>query len=416
MDLLERISTRSAHVAVVGLGYVGLPLAVELARAGFLVTGLDVDAGRVASLAAGRSHVEDVPSAEVVRENLRFTAEPRALAEADAVVICVPTPLGAERAPDLRCIESAVASVAAHSRPGALVVLESTSYPGTTRELLLPRLQGRHVAFSPERVDPGNPDFGIWNTPKVVGGATEEALALACALYAQVVESVVPVTSLEVAETAKLLENTFRAVNIALANELAQVSRALGVDAREVIAAAATKPFGFMPFWPGPGVGGHCIPVDPVYLTWKLRELGVRSPLIDTALDVNEGMPAHVVGRVRDALDSQGKSLEGARVLVYGVAYKPNVGDCRESPALEVIDLLARAGAHVEFCDPHVPEVRFGDGSLRSVDPNRSFSDFDVVAVLTDHAQLDRDRLLSEAHAVVDTRGALGKHEKVLGL
>jgi len=416
MDLLERISTRSAHVAVVGLGYVGLPLAVELARAGFLVTGLDVDAGRVASLAAGRSHVEDVPSAEVVRENLRFTAEPRALAEADAVVICVPTPLGAERAPDLRCIESAVASVAAHSRPGALVVLESTSYPGTTRELLLPRLQGRHVAFSPERVDPGNPDFGIWNTPKVVGGATEEALALACALYAQVVESVVPVTSLEVAETAKLLENTFRAVNIALANELAQVSRALGVDAREVIAAAATKPFGFMPFWPGPGVGGHCIPVDPVYLTWKLRELGVRSPLIDTALDVNEGMPAHVVGRVRDALDSQGKSLEGARVLVYGAAYKANIGDCRESPAIEVIEILQRQGARVEFFDPYVPEVETRAGRLLSRPVDSGFDGFDVVAILTDHAELDRARLLREAPIVVDTRGALNRHEKVLGL
>lgn len=416
MDLLNRLSTRSARVAIVGLGYVGLPLAVEFARAGFLVTGMDIDADRVASLAAGRSHVEDVPSAEVVRENLRFTAETEALAEADAVVICVPTPLDEARAPDLRCVESAVACVAAHSRPGALVVLESTSYPGTTRELLLPRLQGRHVAFSPERVDPGNPDFGIWNTPKVVGGATEEALALACALYAQVVESVVPVTSLEVAETAKLLENTFRAVNIALANELAQVSRALGVDAREVIAAAATKPFGFMPFWPGPGVGGHCIPVDPVYLTWKLRELGVRSPLIDTALDVNEGMPAHVVGRVRDALDSQGKSLEGARVLVYGAAYKPNVGDCRESPAIEVIEILQRQGARVEFFDPYVPEVETRAGRLLSRPVDSGFDGFDVVAILTDHAELDRARLLREAPIVVDTRGALNRHEKVLGL
>ncbi|HEX6274633.1 MAG TPA: nucleotide sugar dehydrogenase [Polyangiaceae bacterium] len=417
--LLARISDRSLRVVVVGAGYVGLPVAVALARTGFLTTALDSDPTRVHELARGRSYVSDVPNEEVLAATrsgkLHATDDLGVLAQTDAVIVCVPTPLDKTRNPDVRHVLEAADAVARHQRDGMLVVLESTSYPGTTRELLVPRLtRGHHrlghsvfVAFSPERIDPGNRAYRLENTPKVVGGGCAASLRVACALYATFVERVVPVSSLEVAETAKLLENTFRAVNIALVNELALMSAELGVDAHEVIDAAATKPFGFMPFYPGPGLGGHCVPVDPLYLSWRMRRVERRARFVELADDVNRSMPAHVVGRVADALNERSRPLRDARVLVYGVAYKPNVADTRESPGIEMLTLLARRGAAVAFADPFVPRVRTAELSLERVDVSTGFSGWDAVVVATDHAALDTARLLDDASLIVDPRGAL---------
>lgn len=400
--LRARLERREATVGVVGLGYVGLPLAVAFGEAGFRVVGLDVAADRVGALNAGGSHVPDVPSAAVAAlvgaGRLRATTDAAELAAADAISICVPTPLSKTRDPDLAAVVAATEQVARALRPGQVVVLESTTYPGTTREVILPRLQatgleaGRDVfvAFSPERVDPGNPTYGIRNTPKVVGGLDPTSTALAVALYRQIIDTVVPMSSPEAAEMVKLLENTFRAVNIALANEVALMSDRLGLDVWEVIDAAKTKPFGFMPFYPGPGIGGHCIPLDPFYLSWKMKTLNYRARFIELAGEVNAEMPYHVVAKVAAALNDARKSVNGAAVLVLGVAYKPDIDDPRESPALDVIGLLRQRGADVAYSDPHVAAVRVLGETLRSVDLTpEALRAADCVVVVTDHRAFD---------------------------
>jgi UDP-N-acetyl-D-glucosamine dehydrogenase len=401
------------------VGYAGLPLAVALARTGFSVLGLDTAAEKISALNRGETCVRDVPAGELARVveqgRLRGTTEARVLAEADIVLVCVPTPLDHARKPDLSHIVNATDAIARHQHAGMLVVLESTTYPGTTHDVLVPKLTRRFalgrdvfVAYSPERTDPGNVRYGPHNTPKVVAGETPACLELASAFYGSFVERLVPVSSTATAEMVKLLENTFRAVNVGLANEMAVISRRLGLDPFEVVRAAATKPFGFMPFEPGPGVGGHCVALDPLYLAWRLEGLGYRARFIELADAVNGAMPAHVVGRVADALNDQAKSVRNARVLVYGVAYKRGVADARESPALGVIAGLVERGACVSYTDPHVREFTSAAGTQRSVDPAQGFGDYDVVVVVTDHAELDTARLLREARLVVDTRGVLG--------
>lgn len=414
------------------MGYVGLPLAVEFARAGFRVTGLDPDSDKVELLNAGESYIADVEPADVARwvrsGRLRATSDGSVLRDADAVIVCVPTPLNKTKDPDMRFIVAATDEVARHQREGMLIILESTTYPGTTREVLVPKLTGERfalgrdvfIAFSPERVDPGNKTFKTKNTPKVLGGATPDCLSVAQALYGQIIDQVVPVSNPETAEMVKLLENTFRAVNIGLVNEVAIMSRRLGVDPFEVIRAAATKPFGFMPFYPGPGLGGHCIPIDPLHLSWKLRSLKYHARFIDLADAINSAMPAYVVDRIVDALNQHGKPVSGSKILVYGVAYKRDVSDVRESPAFDVIVELSKRSALIGYMDPHVPSVRVDGRELKSVGPSTHFGDFDAVVLITDHTALDRERLLAEARLIVDTRDALrgvpGDRSKVVGL
>ncbi|HEY8943985.1 MAG TPA: nucleotide sugar dehydrogenase [Polyangiaceae bacterium] len=431
-ELLAKISAKKAHVVVVGIGYVGLPLVAEFARAGFRVTGVDSDAEKVRLLRAGESYIADVPTADlsphVQAGLLTATVDPGALREADAVVVCVPTPLNKTRDPDMRYIVAATEEIARHQHSGMLVVLESTTYPGTTSELMVPRLTQREfelgkdvfVAFSPERVDPGNATFKTRNTPKVLGGATPSCLEHATALYSQIIDRLVPVSSTETAEMVKLLENTFRAVNIGLVNEVAIMSRKLGIDPFEVIRAAATKPFGFMPFYPGPGLGGHCIPIDPLYLSWKLRALQYQARFIELADSVNSGMPEYVVERAATALNDASKPVRGSRVLIYGVAYKRDVNDIRESPAFGVMHGLMGRGAQVSYMDPLVPNIDYEGIALDSVSPSSSFSDFDLVVIVTDHSGLDRERLVSEAPMILDTRDSLrgvsGDRTKIYGL
>ena len=419
-------------MVVVGAGYAGLPAAVALARTGFRTTALDRDPERVGALSEGRSYLSDVPSEAVaacVREGtLQASEDPTVLQAADAVIVCVPTPLGKTRDPDIHHILEATEAIVRHQHDDMLVVLESTSYPGTTRELIVPRLAGRRfelgksvfIAYSPERIDPGNLSFRLENTPRVIGGACPASLRVASALYSTFVERLVPVSTPEVAETAKLLENTFRAVNVALVNELALMSAELGVNAREVIEAAATKPFGFMPFYPGPGLGGHCVPVNPLYLSWRMRRADQRARFVELADAVNRSMPAHVVGRVAEALNERSRPLRGARILVYGMAYKPNIADIRESPGVAILMLLARRGVRVAYCDPYVPSLRTGDFDLESVPEKASFSGWDAVVIATEHSSLDRERVLREAELVVNARGALtgvpGDRDHVYGL
>jgi UDP-N-acetyl-D-glucosamine dehydrogenase len=417
-QLIDKINTRSARIVVVGVGYVGLPLVVEFGRAGYRVTGYDKDSEKVRLLNAGESYIGDISSAELgplVKDRLLdATADTKVLREADVVIVCVPTPLNKTKEPDMRFIVSATDDIVAHQHAGMLVVLESTTYPGTTRELVCPRLSengtvGRDifVAFSPERVDPGNARFGTRNTPKVIGGRTPACLEVARALYSKVIDTVVPVSSTDTAEMVKLLENTFRAVNIGLVNEFAVMCHHLGVDVWEVIRAAASKPFGFMPFYPGPGLGGHCIPIDPLYLSWRLRSLNVQAQFIELADAINSAMPMHVVGRVVEALNRERKSVNGSKLLIAGVAYKANVSDVRESPAFEIIAQLRRMGAHVEYMDPHVRTVDEHDIQMRSVDPSSSFASYDAVVIVTHHASIDYRRMLDEARVIVDTRDAL---------
>ncbi len=417
MELLERFKTKRARVVVVGVGYVGLPLVAEFAREGFRVTGLDYDAQKVALLNQGESYILDVPSSDLAPHvkagRLDATKEPAVLREADAVVVCVPTPLNKTKDPDMRFIMEAAEQIAKHQHSGMLIVLESTTYPGTTTELLVPKLTENgfvlgkdvFVAFSPERVDPGNERFKTRNTPKVLGGATPQCLEVATALYSHVIEKLVPVSSTETAEMVKLLENTFRAVNIGLANEIALMSRKLGVNPFEVIRAAASKPFGFMPFYPGPGLGGHCIPVDPLYLSWKLKALKGQARFIELADSVNSGMPEYVVERAAAALNEHSKAVKGSKILVYGVAYKKNVNDVRESPAFEVIEGLEKRGAHVAFTDPYVTSIELPHGERKAVAPD--FGAYDLVVIVTDHDVLDRQRLAREAALIVDTRDTL---------
>ena len=418
-DLTRRIAERSARVGIIGQGYVGLPLAVEFARAGFSVTGFDTSVDRVSMLNAGRSHTPDVPDdallARIEAGCYQATTDLTVLGECDAVIICVPTPLRKSKDPDISFVAAAAREAAEHFRPAQLVILESTTYPGTTQELLAPMFEARggtpgidcFLAFSPERIDPGNPTFAVKDIPKVVGGLTPECAALAALLYRQIVGRVVTVSSPRVAELAKLYENVFRNVNIALANELALMCRQLGVSTREVIQAAATKPFGFMPFYPGPGIGGHCIGVDPAYLAWRMRLNGYVARFIHLADEINRAMPQYVVDLVSETLNERRRCLNGARILALGIAYKRGVGDTRESPALEVMARLIGRGAVVEYADPHVPEIAFDGHSLKAVEvTDERLAEADCVVILTDHQEFDYTRVVETSALVVDTRGA----------
>jgi UDP-N-acetyl-D-glucosamine dehydrogenase len=431
MQLEKKLERRTARLGVIGLGYVGLPLAIEFARAGFTVYGIDVDARKVARLKRGQSYVGDVSAKDVaaaVRSG-RFhpTTDFSVLKRVDTVNICVPTPLNKTKDPDVSYIVAAADEVARYLKRGQLVILESTTYPGTTDELILPRLTARgmtvgkdfFLAFSPERVDPGNPVFQTRNIPKVVGGVTKRCTEVACALYRQTLETVVPVTGTRVAEMVKLLENTFRSVNIGLANETALLCDRLGIDVWEVIDAAATKPFGFMPFYPGPGLGGHCIPIDPFYLSWKAKLSGFEARFIELAGQVNGHMPEHVVRRVVESLNRQSHAVKGARILVLGVAYKANIDDTRESPSLDLIELLEELGAKVDYADPFVPTLDFGGKKRRSVALTRaSLARYDCVVVATAHTAFDFGMVARHARAVVDTRNALKgrKNAKIIRL
>ena len=415
--LIRQIATHSARISIIGQGYVGLPLAVEFARAGFHVTGLDTDPDRVAALAIGRSHVPDVRSDDLQAllraGRYQATTEPAILAESDAVLICVPTPLRKSKDPDITYVIAAAKEAAARFRPGQLIILESTTYPGTTEELLLPLFQARgarigedlFLAFSPERIDPGNPTFKVKDIPKVVGGVTATCTRLAAALYREIVPRVHEVSTPKVAELAKLYENVFRNVNIALANEFSLMCRYLGVSTREVIDAAATKPFGFMPFHPGPGIGGHCIPVDPLYLSWKMRVSGYEARFISLADEINRAMPAHVLGLVTEALNEASRALNGARILVLGVAYKRGIGDTRESPAHEIVGALRRKGAQVSYADPHVPTFHVDGTELKAVEATGAeLRGADCVLILTDHVEFDYRAVARHARLIVDTR------------
>jgi UDP-N-acetyl-D-glucosamine dehydrogenase len=424
-SLLERIENRSAHISVVGLGYVGLPLAVEFAREGFRVTGIDVSAEKVEQLNAGQSYIPDIPTdvvGELVAEGLlSATTDYSVLKEADAISVCVPTPLRKTKDPDMSYIVAAADEIARYCHPGLLIILESTTYPGTTDEIILPRLVSNgfkvgedvFLAFSPERIDPANPTYGVRNTPKVIGGVTPACLEVASALYTVGVDEVVPVSSTRAAEMTKLLENTFRAVNIGLVNEMAVMCDKLDIDVWEVIGAAATKPFGFMPFYPGPGLGGHCIPVDPHYLSWKLKAFNYNARFIELASDINGSMPYYVVDKVVDALNGQRKALNGSRVLVLGVAYKRDVDDIRESPALDVLHLLDDKGAEVLYHDPYVPNVRHdGVPDLSSSElTDALLAEVDCVVIVTDHSSYDWARITDKARLIVDTRNATAELE-----
>ena len=424
--LKRRIEAAEIRAGVIGLGYVGLPLAVEFARAGYQVVGLDIDARKVDAINDSRSYVPDVSDADVASlvacNRLRATTDFAAIARLDTVNICVPTPLRKTRDPDVSYMVSAVTEIARYLHPGMLVILESTTYPGTTDELARPILEatglkaGRDffLAFSPERVDPGNPHFNTANVPKVVGGTTPESADLARALYERAIERVVTVGSTQAAEMVKLLENTFRAVNIGLVNEIAMMCDTLGIDVWEVVDAAATKPFGFMPFYPGPGLGGHCIPIDPFYLSWKAKQNGFDARFIELAGEINGHMPEYVVSKVAAALNDQRKAVNGSRVLVLGVAYKRNIDDVRESPALDVMKLLREKGAEVSYSDPHVPfltaDAWHGPHALKSVDLDRgTLKLFDAVVITTDHSAFDYQLVLEHSRSVVDTRNALGR-------
>lgn len=417
--LRSMLQSRTARVAVVGMGYVGLPMAAEFVRAGFHVTGVEVDPERCESLAQGRSYIADLSDAEVqeMLDTGRFRAVPDtgALSSSDVILICVPTPLRKSKDPDLTAILAAGNAVAENLRPGQLVILESTTYPGTTEEILLPLFQerglnvGEHffLAFSPERVDPGNPQFGVANITKLVGGVTPTCTELAAEFYAQKVEKVIPVSNPRVAEAAKLLENTFRSVNIGLANEMSIICRHLGVDVWEVIDAAATKPFGFMAHYPGPGIGGHCIPLDPHYLSWKARLSGYEPRFISLASEINGAMPHHVVELVSEVLNDRSQSIRGSRILLLGVAYKPNVSDFRESPALEIAELLHHKGARLAYSDPHVPTMAVGEVILGSQELTPELlREHDVVVIVTHHKAFNWETVVREAQSVVDTRNA----------
>jgi UDP-N-acetyl-D-glucosamine dehydrogenase len=418
-ELKDRIEAREARIGVIGLGYVGLPLALEFAKAGFRVTGFDLDAEKVRVLADGGSYIEDVPAAELAEavKAGRFSAtnEFRELAAMDVINVCVPTPLTKTKDPDVSFMLRAVEEIGRRLRSGQLVILGSTTYPGTTKELYVPHLESSGlkcgvdfgVAFAPERIDPGNKKFRVRDVPKVVGGYSPLAGDLARRVFATVFDKVVPVSSTQAAEMVKLLENTFRAINIGLVNEVALMCDRLGLDVWEVIDAAATKPYGFMKFTPGPGLGGHCIPVDPTYLSWKMKALNFTARFIELATDVNGHMPEYVVDKVTALLNEERLAVNGAKLLLLGVAYKADVSDVRESPALDIADLLLERGGDVRYHDPHVSELRLDTHSLKSVDlTDEELSGADLVVILTDHTSFDYDRIVRLAHRVYDTRNA----------
>jgi UDP-N-acetyl-D-glucosamine dehydrogenase len=424
VTLQRKIETNCIRAGVIGLGYVGLPLAVEFAKAGYEVIGLDIDESKVETINRGQSYIPDVADADVAAltasGRLSATTDFSAIAHLDTVNICVPTPLRKTKDPDVSYLVAAVSAVATYLHPGMLIVLESTTYPGTTEELVRPLLESRglrvgrdiFLAFSPERVDPGNTRFRTANVPKVVGGTTPACADLARTLYERAIDEVVTVRTTQVAEMVKLLENTFRAVNIGLVNEIAMMCDTLGIDVWEVVDAAATKPFGFLPFYPGPGLGGHCIPIDPFYLSWKAKQSGFDARFIQLAGEINGHMPEYVVSKVTATLNDQRKAVNGSRVLVLGVAYKRDVDDVRESPALDVMKLLLEKGGEVAYSDPHVPflaaDAWHGPHALRSVDLNRqALAGFDAVVITTDHSAFDYDLILEHSRGVVDTRNAL---------
>jgi UDP-N-acetyl-D-glucosamine dehydrogenase len=418
LHLKEKLEKRQARIGVIGLGYVGLPLAVEFARAGFDVTGFDVDESKVSELDAGRSYILDVKTEDlaacVKAGKLRATTDMSTLGEMDAVDICVPTPLRKTKDPDMSYVVSAAEQIAKYLHPGMLIVLESTTYPGTTAEVLQPMFEARgltvgkdfYLAFSPERVDPANEKFNTRNTPKVVGGTTPACSEVAAALYSAAVDTVVPVSSTQVAEMVKLLENTFRAVNIGLVNEIALMAHRMNIDVWEVIDAAKTKPFGFMPFYPGPGLGGHCIPIDPVYLSWKARQAGFECRFIDLASHVNGSMPEYVVERVSEALNTKKKAINGARIHLFGIAYKKDVSDMRESPALDILQLLHRRGAELSYTDPYVPSLQEGAVCLQSLAED-AVDGIDCAVIATDHKVFNYAAMPGRFPLIVDTRNAL---------
>jgi UDP-N-acetyl-D-glucosamine dehydrogenase len=426
-SLLKSIHDHTATIGILGLGYVGLPLAAAFGEAGFQVIGIDPDPRKVNRLSQGKSYIHDISSEQItglIRSG-KFspTTNFSALRNCDAVSICVPTPLRKTGDPDMSFIVSATDELAKYIHPGMIIVLESTTYPGTTREVLLPKLgkeQGFEVgkdfflAFSPERVDPGRKDWTTLNTPKVIGGITEECSQVAAAWYSQALKTVVPVSSAETAELSKLLENTFRMVNIGLVNELAIMCERLGVDVWEVIDAAASKPFGFMKFTPGPGLGGHCIPIDPLYLSWKMKAFQYSARFIELASDINTNMPRYVVGRVSDAFNDREMALKGSKCLVLGAAYKPDIDDIRESPALDVIGLLQKKGAQVEYHDPYIPQLRTHDNieMQRVPDVMEAVRNSDCVIIITNHTSYDYEAILREAKFIFDSRNALGQSGK----
>jgi len=420
--LEEKIRNRTARVGVIGLGYVGLPLAMEFAKAGFSVTGIDIQPSKVAQLNRGESYVQDVPADTVEKwvsgGKFRATSDFSVISDLDTVNIAVPTPLRKTKDPDMSYIVSACQETAKYLGPGKLVILESTTYPGTTDELVLPMLEASgwkvgedfFLCFSPERVDPGNAQYHTANIPKVVGGITPECTRLGALFYAQALEKVVPVSSTSVAEMVKLLENTFRMINIGLVNEMALMCDRMGINVWEVIDAAATKPFGFMPFYPGPGLGGHCIPIDPFYLSWKTKQAGIEARFIELAGYINGQMPHFVVDKIQNALNDHSKPLKGSHIHILGVAYKRNISDVRESPALDIILLLERRGARITYSDPFVPELQLDGHQLTSEDDEALSAEADCVVIVTDHDSFDYSAILERAKLVVDTRNALKNH------
>ncbi len=416
-ELKSSILSKKIKFGVIGLGYVGLPLAVEFAEAGFNVLGFDISKEKVEKINEGVSYIDDIPSSRlrplVESGKLSATTDFDKLAEVDAISICVPTPLRKTKDPDISYIISATKEIARRLRRGHIIILESTTYPGTTEEIVKPELEksglkvGKdfYLAFSPERVDPGNKKYTTRNTPKVVGGVTPDCLELVSLLYNQVIETIVPVSSPRAAEMTKILENTFRAINIGLANETAIICEKLGIDVWEVIEAAATKPFGFMPFYPGPGLGGHCIPIDPHYLSWKLKSYNYNAKFIQLADEINTSMPIYVVEKIARALNDVGKPINGSKILILGVAYKPNISDTRESPALDIISLLLERKGIVSYNDPHIPQIKEAGLDLKSV-PLDNLEEYDVVVIVTNHSDYDYNEIVERAQLIVDTRNA----------
>lgn len=431
-NIYEKIKAREAKVAVIGLGYVGLPLAVEIANAGYSTVGVDVSPEKIAAVNAGKNYIGDVDNelfAQLVEsEKLRASSDFSCLQDCDYISICVPTPLGKGKVPDISYIVSAAGEIKKYLRKGQTIILESTTYPGTTEEVVLPILEESglkvgedfHLAFSPERIDPGNQKFTLKNTPKIIGGVTSNCTEVAQSLYQTFIDRVIPISSSRAAEMVKIWENTFRAINIGLANEMAIMCNHLGIDTWEVIDAAASKPFGFMPFYPGPGLGGHCIPVDPHYLMWKLRSMDYNSRFIQLADEINSSMPKLVVDKITVALNSQKKPLKDSRILILGVAYKADIDDYRESPALDVIEMLQKMGANVCYHDPFVPVLKFDGITLESVQIDCDLSSYDCIALLTNHSSFDVNKIVSNGKVFVDTRnvtkGMHGYSEKIVKL